>query len=106
MKLYQRSGDMFLGVPFNMAQYALLLSMMAQTTDRVPRYFVHTFGDTHIYSNHAEQVDEQLSRGDALYAPPKLELNPNITDITEFTFSDITVQGYEHHPAIKGQVAI
>ena len=106
MKLYQRSGDMFLGVPFNMAQYALLLSMMAQTTDRTPRYFVHTFGDTHIYSNHTAQVDEQLSRENALYTPPKLELNPNVSDITEFTFNDITVRDYEHHPAIKGQVAI
>lgn len=106
MKLYQRSADMFLGVPFNMAQYAILLSMMAQSTGRTPRYFVHSFGDTHIYNNHTVQVNEQLSRESELFDPPVLRLNPLITDITKFQRSDIAIEGYEHHPAIKAPVAI
>lgn len=106
MKLYQRSADMFLGVPFNMAQYAILLSMMAQSTDRTPRYFVHTFGDTHIYNNHTDQVDEQISRESDLYPSPVLELNPEITDITNFKRDDIVVKDYRHHPGIKAPVAI
>lgn len=106
MKLYQRSGDMFLGVPFNMAQYALLLSMMAQTTDHTPRFFIHTFGDTHIYKNHFNQVEEQLNRENDLYPAPKLVLNQNVKDIGDFTRDDINVVGYEHHPAIKAPVAI
>ena len=106
MKMYQRSADWFLGVPFNMAQYAMLLSAMAQTTDRTARYFYHTFGSAHIYKNHIEQVREQLSRQDELYTPPRLELNPNVTDIGDFDADDFKVVGYKHHPAIKGQVAI
>ena len=106
MKMYQRSADWFLGVPFNMAQYAMLLSAMAQTTDRTPRYFYHTFGSAHIYKNHIEQVREQLSRQNELYTPPRLELNPNVTDIGDFDADDFKVVGYKHHPSIKGQVAI
>lgn len=106
MKLYQRSADMFLGVPFNMAQYAMLLTMMSQTTDRTPRYFTHSFGDTHIYNNHIEQVNEQLSRRDNLYPSATLELNPEVRDVTKFTFADIAIKDYQHHPAIKAPVAI
>ena len=106
MKLYQRSADMFLGVPFNMAQYAMLLTMMAQTTERTPRYFMHSFGDTHIYNNHIDQVNEQLSRRDDLYAPPTLKLNTQVTDITQFTAGDIEVKNYQHHQAIRAKVAI
>lgn len=106
MKMYQRSADWFLGVPFNMAQYAMLLSAMAQTTGRVPRYFYHTFGSAHIYKNHIEQIEEQLSRENDLYDPPRLELNPEITDIGDFDADDFKIKGYKHHPSIKGQVAI
>ena len=106
MKMYQRSADMFLGVPFNMAQYAMLLTMMAQATDHEPRILSHTFGDTHIYNNHGEQVDLQLSRADDLYPAPRIELNPDIHDITKFTRGDINIVGYESHPGIKAQVSI
>lgn len=106
MKMYQRSADMFLGVPFNMAQYAMLLTMMAQATDHEPRILSHTFGDTHIYNNHGEQVDLQLSRADDLYPAPRIELNPDIHDITKFTRADINIVGYESHPAIRAQVSI
>lgn len=106
MKMYQRSADWFLGVPFNMAQYAMLLSAMAQTTDRSPRYLYHTFGSAHIYKNHTEQVNEQLSRQDNLYETPRLELNPDVTDIGDFDADDFKIVGYTSHPAIKGQVAI
>ena len=104
LKLYQRSADMFLGVPFNMVQYALLGSMMAQSTGHTARYFVHSFGDTHIYNNHVEQVNEQLSREPR--AVPTLRLNPEVTDVFDFTADDITIEGYDPHPAIKAQVAI
>lgn len=106
MKLYQRSADWFLGVPFNMAQYALMLSAMAQTTDRTPRKFIHTFGSAHIYKNHLPQVQEQLSRRDQLFAPARLEINPDIKDIGNFEPDDFTIIGYQSHPPIKGQVAI
>lgn len=106
MKMYQRSADWFLGVPFNMAQYALLLSAMAQATDRTPRYFTHTFGDAHIYSNHVDQVKLQLSRRDELFAAPTLRLNPERTDIGSFEAEDFVIENYQHHPAIKAQVAI
>lgn len=106
MKMYQRSADWFLGVPFNMAQYAMLLSAMAQTTDRTPRYFYHTFGSAHIYKNHIEQIEEQLSREGDLYEAPRLQLNPDVTDIGEFEAEDFKIVGYKHHPSIKAQVAI
>jgi thymidylate synthase len=104
LKLYQRSADMFLGVPFNMVQYALLGSMMAQSTGHTARYFVHSFGDTHIYNNHVNQVDEQLSREPR--AMPTLRLNPEIKDVFDFTADDITIEGYDPHPPIKAPVAI
>lgn len=106
MKMYQRSADWFLGVPFNMAQYALMLSAMAQTTGRTPRYLYHTFGSAHIYKNHIEQIKEQLSRQDDLYDTPTLEINPNVKDIGDFEPEDFKIVNYKHHPAIKGQVAI
>ncbi len=106
MQLYQRSADWFLGVPFNMVQYSMMLHAMAQTTGRTARYFTHTFGSAHIYNNHVEQVKEQLSRRGELYPAPQLVINPEITDIGEFEAEDFTVVGYKSHGAIKGQVAI
>lgn len=106
MKLYQRSADWFLGVPFNMAQYALMLSAMAQTTGRTPRKFIHTFGSAHIYKNHIPQVQEQLARRDDLFEPATLTLNPEVHDIGDFEPEDFIITGYQSHPAIKGQVAI
>lgn len=104
MKMYQRSADMFLGVPFNMAQYAMLLSMMAQTTGTTPRYLTHTFGDAHIYNNHFDQVETQLAREP--YDPPRLVLNPDVKDIWDFTPQDVKIEDYQHHPGIKAPVAI
>lgn len=104
MKLYQRSADMFLGVPFNMAQYAMLLTMMAQTTGTTPRRLVHTFGDAHIYSNHFEQVNTQLEREP--YTPSTIQLNPDVKNIWEFEPEDVSIENYRHHPAIRAQVAI
>ena len=106
MQLYQRSADWFLGVPFNMAQYAMMLSAMAQTTGRTARYFTHTFGSAHIYNNHVDQVKEQLSRRGELLPTPQLELNPDVTDIGDFEAEDFKVVGYKSHAAIRGQVAI
>lgn len=106
MQLYQRSADWFLGVPFNMAQYAMMLSAMAQTTNRTPRYFTHTFGSAHIYNNHVDQVEEQLLRRDDLKPAPRLELNPDVKDIGDFQAEDFKIVGYTSHPAIRGQVAI
>ena len=103
-QLYQRSADLFLGVPFNIASYALLTHMIAQVCDLEVGEFIWTGGDCHIYQNHREQVELQLSR--APYTLPTLTLNPDITDIFAFQYEDISVQGYESHPAIKAKVAV
>jgi thymidylate synthase len=103
-QLYQRSADMFLGVPFNIASYALLTHMIAQVTGLKVGEFVHTIGDAHIYTNHMEQVKIQLEREP--YELPQLWLNPNITDINKFTYDDIKLVNYKSHPSIKGEVAV
>ncbi|WP_372829576.1 thymidylate synthase [Psychrobacter maritimus] len=103
-QLYQRSADLFLGVPFNIASYALLTHMVAQVCGLEVGEFVWTGGDCHIYQNHREQVELQLTR--ELYSLPTLTLNPNVTDIFAFNYDDISVDGYESHPAIKAKVAV
>ena len=103
-QLYQRSADIFLGVPFNIASYALLTMMIAQVCDLKPGDFVHAFGDAHIYTNHFDQLKLQLSRD--IKPLPKMVLNPTIKNIFDFTFDDFTLEGYDPHPAIKGVVAI
>ncbi len=103
-QLYQRSADIFLGVPFNIASYALLVMMIAQVTGLELGDFVHTFGDAHIYLNHMEQVNEQLSRD---FRPlPQMKLNPNITNLLDFTYKDFELVGYDPHPTIKAPVAV
>lgn len=103
-QLYQRSADIFLGVPFNIASYALLLSMVAQVTGLEPGEFIHTLGDAHLYSNHFEQAKEQLTREPK--AAPKLVLNPQVTDLFGFSFDDIQIEAYDAHPHIKAKVAV
>ncbi len=103
-QLYQRSADIFLGVPFNIASYALLTMMIAQVCDLEVGEFIHTFGDAHIYNNHFEQLELQLTREPKLL--PKMILNPAIKNIFEFEFDDFTLEGYEPHPLIKGNVAV
>lgn len=103
-QLYQRSADLFLGVPFNIASYALLTQMIAQVCGYEARDFVHTFGDLHLYSNHLEQARTQLSR--APMKLPEMKLNPEVKDIDSFTFEDFELVGYEAHPHIKATVAV
>jgi len=104
LKLYQRSCDLMIGLPYNLASYSLLLSMIAQVTGYKPRYFYHTFGDAHIYLNHLDQVNEQLSRQPRNL--PKLILNKNIENIFDFKYEDCNIVDYNPHPAIKAPVAI
>ena len=104
LQMYQRSADIFLGVPFNIASYALLTHMVAQVTGLEVGEFVHTFGDAHIYDNHFPQVEEQLSREPK--SLPTIKLNPNIKNINDFTYEDITLENYDPHPLIKAQVSL
>lgn len=103
-QLYQRSADIFLGVPFNIASYALLVMMIAQVCDLEYGEFIHTFGDAHIYLNHLDQVKEQLQR--TPYELPTLKINPMVKDIFDFTFEDFELVNYEAHPHIKGEVSV
>lgn len=103
-QLYQRSADIFLGVPFNIASYALLTLMVAQVTGLEAGEFIHTFGDAHLYSNHIEQTDIQLSREPLPL--PSMRINPDVSDIFAFTYSDFTLEGYQAHPHIAAKVAV
>lgn len=103
-QLYQRSADVFLGVPFNIASYALLMMMMAQVCDLEPGEFIHTLGDAHIYNNHIEQVELQLTREPRKL--PKMKINPEVKSIFDFTFEDFELTEYDPHPHIKGEVSV
>ena len=104
LQLYQRSGDSFLGVPFNIASYALLTMMVAQVCGLQPGEFIHTLGDAHIYLNHLEQVKTQLAREPRKL--PRMKINPDVKDIFSFKYEDFTLEDYDPHPAIKGQVSV
>ncbi len=103
-QLYQRSADVFLGVPFNIASYALLTMMIAQVCDLEPGEFVHSFGDVHLYNNHFEQAELQLTR--APFALPQMKINQSVKNILEFKFEDFELVNYQSHPAIKASVAV
>ena len=103
-QLYQRSADVFLGVPFNIASYALLTMMIAQVTDLKQGHFIHTIGDAHLYLNHVDQVMLQLTREPLPL--PTMKLNPDVTDIDDFKYEDFSLEGYESHPHIKGDVSV
>jgi thymidylate synthase len=103
-QLYQRSADLFLGVPFNIASYSLLTVMVAHVVDLVPGDFVHTFGDLHLYNNHLDQAREQLTRE---YRPlPRMKLNPAIKNLRDFKFEDFELVNYDPHPSIKAPIAV
>ena len=104
LQMYQRSADLFLGVPFNIASYCLLLMMIAQVTGLKPGRFIHTFGDVHIYNNHRDQIQEQITREP--YKEARVSLNPNIKNIFDFKFEDIALEEYTSHPTIKAEVAV
>ncbi len=103
-QMYQRSADVFLGVPFNIASYALLTLMVAQVCNLAPGDFIHSFGDAHLYLNHLDQARLQLAREP--FAPPQMNINPAISDIFDFKYEDFALTGYQHHPPIKAEVSV
>jgi thymidylate synthase len=103
-QMYQRSADLFLGVPFNIASYALLTRMVAHVTGLAPGEFILTLGDAHLYLNHLEQAREQLARAPRLF--PRMRLNPQVLELLDFRYEDFTLEGYEPHPGIKAPIAV